>query len=85
MQKTILIIMVDKRKEEAVKVQQVLTGWGCLIKTRVGIHDGVLDKCSNHGLIILELVGEKSKKKELARKLSLLKGVKTKLVDISMK
>lgn len=82
MKKSVLIILVDKRKEEAVKVQQILTFWGCLIKTRLGIHDGVLDKCSNHGLIILELVGAEAKKKEMARKLNLLKGVKAKLVNI---
>ncbi|HRZ87590.1 MAG TPA: hypothetical protein P5287_07220 [bacterium] len=85
MKKTILIVMVDKRKEEAPKVQQILTFWGCLIKTRLGIHDGVLDKCSNHGLLILELVGAPAKIKEMARKLNLIKGVKTKLVEIAMK
>jgi len=82
MKKSVLVILVDKRKEEAVKVQQILTFWGCLIKTRLGIHDGVLDDCSNHGLIICELVGADGKKKEMTRKLNLLKGVKAKLVTI---
>ena len=58
MDKTILIILVDKRKEEAATVQKILTDWGCMIKTRIGIHDGLLDSCTNSGLIILELVGE---------------------------
>ena len=55
--KTVMAIIVDNRKNVAEKVQKLLTGWGCLIKTRLGLHDGVLDNCSDVGLIILELVG----------------------------
>ncbi|MBT3394536.1 MAG: hypothetical protein HN411_05455 [Waddliaceae bacterium] len=84
MEKTLLTIMVDKRKEAASTVQTILTDWGCLIKTRLGIHDGVLDDCSESGLIILELVGDKDKKDELSRKLELLDGVTTKLVELSL-
>ncbi len=82
--KTVLLILIGKRKSSAIRVQKILTGWGCLIKTRLGIHDGVLDNCSDTGLVILELVGETSKKKELTRKLGLLSGVKAKLVELSV-
>ncbi len=85
MDKTVLIVLVDNRKKSAVRVQKVLTGWGCLIKTRLGIHDGVLDKCSDTGLLIMELVGKGSQKKELARKLSVLPGVKAKLVEMRLR
>lgn len=84
MEKTVLIILVDHRKEAAPLVQKVLTGWGCLIKTRLGIHDGVLDNCSESGLIICELVGDKAKKDELADKLSRINGVKSKIVHLSL-
>lgn len=84
MGKSILIILVGKRSESAVSVQKLLTGWGCLIKTRLGIHDGVLDNCSDEGLIICELVGDREQHHELARKLNLLKSVKAKLVTIDL-
>lgn len=84
MKKTILIILIGKRKEAAINVQKVLTAWGCLIKTRLGIHDGVLDDCSERGLLILELVGDDEKKQELARKLSVINGVSSKLVDLEI-
>jgi hypothetical protein len=84
MKKTILLILIGNRKEEAVKVQQILTGWGCMIKTRLGIHDGVLDNCSDSGLVIIELVGEEEKKQELARKLSVLPGVSSKMVEMEV-
>ena len=53
-----------------------------MIKTRLGIHDGVMDNCSDQGLLILELAGERKKMDELARKVSLVKGVSSKLIDL---
>jgi hypothetical protein len=82
--KTILLILVGNRKESAVQVQKVLTGWGCMIKTRLGIHDGVMENCSDTGLLFLELAGERKQMDELARKVSLIKGVSSKLVDLKV-
>jgi len=67
-----------------VQVQKVLTGWGCMIKTRLGIHDGMMENCSDQGLLILELAGEREKMNELARKVSLIKGVSSKLIDLKI-
>ena len=80
--KNVLLILVDHRKDAAVNVQKTLTAWGCLIKTRLGLHEGVQKDCSEHGLIICELVGEDSQLEELKRKLELIKGVSTKLVTL---
>lgn len=82
--KSILLILIGRRKEDAVKVQQILTAWGCIIKTRLGIHDGVLDNCSDEGLLILELYGSDEQKDELTRKVSLIPGVNSKLVELSI-
>ncbi len=84
MSKTVLLILIGKRKEEAVKVQQILTGWGCIIKTRLGIHDGVQENCSDEGLLILELHGTEEQKQELARKVAVLPGVSSKLVELKV-
>ncbi|MCU7497305.1 MAG: hypothetical protein HF314_17185 [Ignavibacteria bacterium] len=84
MKKSVLLILIGSRKDSAVNVQKVLTGWGCMIKTRLGIHDGILDNCSDEGLLMLELVGDDGQKEELARKLSLIKGVSSKLVDLEV-
>jgi hypothetical protein len=84
MEKTILLILVGKRKEAAVNVQKLLTAWGCLIKTRLGIHDGILDNCTDEGLIICELYGSKEQKEELTRKMELIEGVKSQVVNLSL-
>ena len=82
--KTIFIILIGKRKDSAVKVQQILTAWGCNIKTRLGIHDGVLEDCSDQGLLIIELVGKQEDNKEIARKVALIPGVSSQFVELSL-
>ncbi|NLI75693.1 MAG: hypothetical protein GX442_04535 [Candidatus Riflebacteria bacterium] len=84
MEKTVMIILVGKRKDTAVSVQKVLTGWGHLIKTRLGIHDGTPDAQSDVGLIVLELIGAEDKKDELFRKISLLPDVNAKVVKVGL-
>lgn len=73
---------MSTRQETALQVQKILTGWGCLIKTRLGIHDGVLENCSDTGLVFLELVGEEEKHVEMIRKLNLVKGVDAQLIKL---
>jgi hypothetical protein len=84
MTKSILLILIGKRKDTALKVQQVLTGWGCIIKTRLGIHDGVLENCSDEGLLILELHGTQEQMDELTRKVGVLPDVEARLVQLKL-
>ncbi|ASB49268.1 hypothetical protein [Alkalitalea saponilacus] len=85
MKREVLLILVSHRQETAEKVQKILTGWGCYIKTRLGIHDGVLENCSDSGLIFLELIGDDlAKHEEIARKLNLLNGVDAKLISLEV-
>lgn len=83
MEKTVLLVLLNDRKKTAITFQKILTDWGCMVKTRLGIHDGVLNKCSNSGLVILDIVGQKKKLTEMTRKMNLVKGIKAKLVTIS--
>jgi len=84
MQKSLVIILMRTRRASAVRVQKVLTDFGCMVKTRLGIHDGVLDRCSDVGLVILEVVGSRKERARLSAKLKAISGVKVKSVDISL-
>jgi len=44
----------------------------------------VLENCSDEGTLILELVGKEEDKSELTRKLSLLKVVTAKRIDLQV-
>ena len=84
MKRTIMLILIDGRRKNAVNVQKILTEWGCLIKTRLGIHDGVLENCSESGLLFIELVGDEEKHEQLMNKLNILDGVTAKLVKLEV-
>ncbi|PIE51344.1 hypothetical protein CSA37_12405 [Candidatus Fermentibacteria bacterium] len=84
MTKTVMVVLISHRKNGAAKVQAVLTGWGCLIKTRLGIHEGVQESCSENGLLFLDLVGDKDRLLELERKLNVISGVTAKLIAMEL-
>jgi len=83
MTRYVMLILVGSRKEAADKVQKILTGWGCFIKTRLGLHDDVLENCSESGLIFLELTGDVAQMKEIEHKLNLVKSVDAKLISLN--
>ena len=49
-------IKIGNRNEEAVKFQEILTQYGCNIRTRIGLHNIGEYKCTNNGIILLEVV-----------------------------
>lgn len=56
---TIIGIKISNRIEKAIEVQKILTNYGCLIKTRIGLHEKINGKCSPKGLILLEIIDNK--------------------------
>ncbi len=52
---TIIGIGIENRKETAVKVQNLLTEFGCDIKTRLGLSDYKEEECSYKGLILVDV------------------------------
>ncbi len=82
--RTIVAVIVKQRSETSINVQKILSAWGCMITTRLGLHEGVLDTCTQTGLIIVEMVGEEEKKEEFVRKLNLIKGVQAKKIDLQV-
>lgn len=53
---TIMGIRLDNRTQTAVDFQKTLTDFGCIIKTRLGLHDVFENKCAPNGLILLEVI-----------------------------
>lgn len=55
---TIMGIRLDNRNNTAIEFQKILTNFGCIIKTRLGLHDVTDNKCAPNGLILLELIDD---------------------------
>lgn len=71
---TIIGIKLNNRIENAVEVQELLTRYGCYIKTRIGLHEEHHEGCSPCGLILLELTDD-TKAQELGMELCDISGI----------
>ena len=56
--KTIIGIKLDNRNESSVEFQQILSDFGCGIRTRIGLHDTHTDYCTNFGVVLLEVIDD---------------------------
>ena len=71
----ILGVMINDPSKGADKIQNILTKYGCTIRTRLGIHDIDKDYASDTGLMLLELVGDMQECLRLENELLALEGV----------
>lgn len=78
----IMAVLQENRVETATKVQEVLTRNGCNIRFRLGLHDAGLESCSNSGLILLQVCGEKTEVDQLQSELQKVPHVKVKLMSL---
>ncbi|MDD4600659.1 hypothetical protein SDC9_11252 [bioreactor metagenome] len=75
---TIMAIVQENRSETAVKVQDVLTKYGCNIRVRLGLNDSAVDLCSNRGMILLQLCGDDLLVADIEKELTSIDDVKVK-------
>lgn len=73
---TIMAVLIDKRTDAAPEVQKILTEHGCIIKTRLGMHES--NTCADQGMIILDLTADNSEVEALKIELKSVAGVKVK-------
>lgn len=57
---TIIGIKLSERNAESIKLQEILTKYGCNISTRIGLHHSTGEACSNAGMILLDTVDDPS-------------------------
>jgi hypothetical protein len=79
-----MVIVLGNRVDTAPQLQSILTKYGCQIKARLGLHEGTEDRCTNHGVIFLQLAGADESLKALETELNAVSGTKAKLVQISL-
>ena len=79
--RTIMGIEIKNREKAAVNVQELLTKHGCIIKTRLGLHE-VDNQCSPNGLILLEFERkETGEHDDLKDELNAMAGVVAKTME----
>lgn len=71
-------VHLQDRIQNANQVQQLLTEYGCNIKTRIGLHEVDAEFCSRGGIILLEMFGDDALCHELKDKLNAVESVEVK-------
>ena len=56
--KTIIGIKLNNRTISSSEFQNILSEFGCIIRTRIGLHDVDCGVCSNNGVILLEVIND---------------------------
>jgi len=77
----ILGIRITERVKKVSDVQSILTKFGCIITTRLGLHEVKNDSCENAGLILLELTGAKEEFVKLENALLKVEGLIVKKME----
>jgi hypothetical protein len=75
----VLAVHVTDRVKKAPRVQETLTKYGDVIRTRLGLHQVGNDYSSPGGVLILDILTE-PKARELQKVLDKISGIETKLV-----
>jgi hypothetical protein len=71
----ILGVMINDPAKGADKIQSILTKYGCVIRTRLGMHDMNEEYAGDTGLMLLELIGDMHECLRLENELLALDGV----------
>jgi hypothetical protein len=78
----VILIKIDHRSTEAVKIQSILTDYGCNIKVRLGLHEVSKEFCANDGLIVLEVDGDKRTLNKMIKLLNAVEYVQAQLIEM---
>lgn len=78
----VVLVKIDHRSSEAIKVQDILTQYGCNIKVRLGLHEVSKDFCANDGLVVLEVEGNEAELKAMLESLNKVDYVTAQLIEM---
>ena len=78
----VVLIKIDHRSTEAVKVQGILTKYGCSIEVRLGLHEVSKEMCANDGLVILEVEGDKRTLSRMLKELNAVDYIHAQLIEM---
>ena len=80
---TIIIgIKLPQRTETAPSFQNILSKFGCNIKTRIGLHDINETYCAQDGIILLEVIGKPELIESMLKELNLIEGISCKMMTL---
>ncbi len=80
MPSAVVTVLISRRTEDVPRFQEVLTRHGCVIKTRLGIHE--VEGCGEDGLVILYVACEERELASLTADIDALGTVRAKVTKL---
>ena len=77
-----MAVTIDPRTAHAPQTQTVLTKHGCIIKTRLGLHEVHSNSCSERGLILLHINSDSNEVQQLEYELKEIEGIDVKCMTL---
>lgn len=78
----IIAVKLNQRMESSTQFQEILSKYGCNIKTRIGLHEVSDNVCSQEGVILLDVIGNKEKITSLICELNSINELIVKTIEI---
>ena len=78
---TIIGIKLTNRVELSNDFQNIISKYGCAIKTRIGLHSTCSSVCANWGIVLLEII-DANVKNPLMQEVSKLEDVKVQSMSL---
>jgi hypothetical protein len=79
----VLGIYINDRVNNALGIQQILSKYGCSIRTRLGLHEVIDEYSVEGGLILLELVGDRNEWLKLENELLAIDQLEVQKMDFN--
>ncbi|MEI6747717.1 MAG: hypothetical protein ACOYMF_08835 [Bacteroidales bacterium] len=77
----VLGIYINNRVNNALAIQQILSKYGCSIRTRLGLHEVIDEYSIEGGLILLELIGDRDEWLKLENELLAIENLDVQKMD----
>lgn len=77
----IIGIKVTPFVKDAAEIQTILTLFGNIIRTRLGLNEEVDSSGNRYGIILLELIGDRDQFNQLQNRLADIDGISVKVMD----
>lgn len=78
---TIIGIKLTNRIELSNDFQNIISKYGCAIKTRIGLHSTCSSVCANWGIVLLEII-DANIKNQLMQEVSKLEGIRVESMSL---
>ncbi len=82
MENIIMAVSITPRSVNSPEVQTVLAKYGCIISTRLGVHEISAEMCSEKGLVILHIHSDIDEAENLKTDLLKIDGISVKYMTL---